>query len=133
MPVVQVKQIDHVTLVVKDLERSRRFYEEVLGMQLVPRPNFPFDGLWFQAGATQIHLILEHEASGPAGERKFPNNPTSRGRHFAFEVNDAQAATEQLRAHGITLAAGPKHRPDGPLQICILDPDDHLVELFSLV
>src|SRR5437867_2686624 len=53
---IQVKTLDHVTIVVKDLDRSRRFYVEVLGMRLVPRPPFAFDGLWFQAGETQIHL-----------------------------------------------------------------------------
>jgi catechol 2,3-dioxygenase-like lactoylglutathione lyase family enzyme len=31
---IQVKSLDHVTLVVKDLERSRRFYVDVLGMRL---------------------------------------------------------------------------------------------------
>src|SRR5262249_50070306 len=52
---IRVKSIDHVTLVVKDLERSRRFYVDVLGMREVPRPAFSFTGLWFQAGKTQIH------------------------------------------------------------------------------
>src|SRR4051794_29076532 len=55
---VQVKHIDHATFVVKELERSRRFYVEILGMREVPRPAFSFAGLWFQAGPTQIHLIL---------------------------------------------------------------------------
>src|SRR5579884_1789985 len=64
---LQVKSIDHVTLVVKELERSRRFYVDVLGMQPIPRPAFSFAGLWFQAGQTQIHLILEYAGSGPAG------------------------------------------------------------------
>src|SRR5262245_6569721 len=66
-PAIQVKSIDHVTLVVKDLERSRKFYVEALGMREVPRPAFSFAGSWFQAGKTQIHLILEYSGSGPAG------------------------------------------------------------------
>src|SRR5688572_23821321 len=52
-PGLRVKSIDHATFVVKDLERSRRFYVDGLGMDEVPRPAFSFDGLWFQAGATQ--------------------------------------------------------------------------------
>ena len=60
---IAVKSLDHATLVVKDLDRSRRFYVDVLGMREVPRPAFSFAGSWFQAGATQIHLILEF--SGP--------------------------------------------------------------------
>src|SRR5262245_40288806 len=64
---LRVKSIDHATLVVKELGRSRRFYVDVLGMREVPRPAFSFAGLWFQAGATQIHLIQEFAGSGPAG------------------------------------------------------------------
>src|SRR5262245_52764364 len=56
-----VQGLDHVTIVVADLERSRKFYCDALGMQEVPRPGFSFLGKWFQAGKTQIHLILEHE------------------------------------------------------------------------
>ena len=66
-PALRVKAIDHVTLVVKDLERSRRFYVETLGMREVSRPAFSFAGSWFQAGKTQIHLILEFSGSSPAG------------------------------------------------------------------
>lgn len=133
MPVsIQVRQIDHVTLVVKDLERSRRFYVDVLGMQPAPRPNFKFDGLWFQAGTTQIHLIHEHADSGPATPNLLPEKCiVSRTKHFAFEVGDALAAAEALQQAGLKLADGPKHRPDGPTQIYVLDPDDNLVELFS--
>jgi catechol 2,3-dioxygenase-like lactoylglutathione lyase family enzyme len=128
---IRVRQIDHVTLVVKDLETSRQFYADVLGMQQVARPNFPFAGLWFQAGTTQIHLILEHLASGPAGASIPEEASISRTRHFAFEVADAMAAKTRLEELGIKIVAGPKSRPDGPTQLYVLDPDQNLVELFS--
>src|SRR5437667_69670 len=64
---IQVKSLDHVTIVVKDLERSRQFYVDGLGMRETPRPAFTFLGSWFQAGATQIHLIQEHVGTPPAG------------------------------------------------------------------
>src|SRR4051812_35403393 len=67
VPGIQVKGIAHVPLFVKDLERSRAFYVGVLGMREVPRPAFSFAGSWFQAGKTQVPLILEYEGSGPAG------------------------------------------------------------------
>lgn len=130
-PPIVVRQIDHVTLVVKDLEASSRFYGDVLGMRDVPRPGFRFVGKWLQAGTTQIHLILEHEQSGPP-QVTFPEQCSiSRTRHFAFEVDDALAAQARLAELGIPLAAGPQSRPDGPTQIYILDPDRHVVELFS--
>lgn len=128
---LDVKHIDHVTLVVKDLERSRQFYVDLLGMQDVERPNFGFPGLWFQAGSTQIHLIGEHAESGPAKIFVPDECQLSRTRHFAFEVDDADLAVKQLQERGVPIAAGPKKRPDGPTQLYILDPDGNLVELFS--
>jgi catechol 2,3-dioxygenase-like lactoylglutathione lyase family enzyme len=128
---IRVRYIDHVTLVVKDLERSRRFYVNILGMEEVPRPGFRFPGLWFQAGPSQIHLIGEHDESGPPGVRAPAGSSISRTNHFAFEVADAYAAAAYLKEVGIPLAAGPKQRPDGPIQLYIQDPDGFLVELFS--
>jgi catechol 2,3-dioxygenase-like lactoylglutathione lyase family enzyme len=128
---IHVRRIDHVTLVVKDLERSRRFYVDLLGMEEVDRPAFRFAGTWFQAGSSQIHLILEHEESGPA-KVFFPEKClVSRTRHVAFEVDDALAARDRLTECGIEVADGPKQRPDGPTQLYLFDPDGNLVELFS--
>jgi len=129
---IRVKQIDHVTLVVKDLTKSRQFYVDLLGMDEVPRPGFGFPGLWFEAGGTQIHLIEEHKESGPAKIFVPEKCQISRTHHFAFEVDDAMATIECLKEHGVPIAAGPKNRPDGPTQLYINDPDGNLVELFSL-
>lgn len=126
---LHVKSLDHITLVVKDLERSRQFYVDLLGMQEVDRPAFSFAGKWFQAGRTQIHLILEHDQSGPAGVGGEPIS--SRGHHFALAVEDAHAAAEVLKEQGVPLVSGPKERPDGAVQVFLGDPDGHLVELCS--
>jgi catechol 2,3-dioxygenase-like lactoylglutathione lyase family enzyme len=127
---IGVKTLDHVTLVVADLERSRRFYVDALGMREVERPGFSFDGCWFQAGSTQIHLILEHDGSGPAGERT-DQKRSSRSHHFAFQVDDARSAAAQCRALGVPIVSGPKERPDGAVQVFVTDPDGHMVELCS--
>lgn len=126
---VGVQSLDHVTLVVKDLERSRQFYVDLLGMRAVSRPAFSFDGSWFQAGATQIHLIKEYEGSGPAGNLLDEKRRNSRTQHLAFLVADAEAAADTLRARGVALLSGPKPRPDGYLQVFVTDPDGHVVEL----
>ena len=126
-----VKSIDHVTLVVKDLERSRRFYVDVLGMHEVARPAFSFAGLWFQAGATQIHLILEYAGSGPAGNLLPAVQRGSRTQHLAFLVDDASAVMSHLEKSRIPVLSGPKPRPDGYMQVFVTDPDGHVVELCS--
>jgi len=128
---VKVKQLDHVTLVVRDVEASRRFYVGLLGMTEVPRPAFSFDGAWFQAGSTLIHLIKEHDRSGPAGYPVEVLVRSSRNHHFAFAVDDAKAAAEKLKAMGISLLDDAKLRPDGATQVFLTDPDHHVVELCS--
>lgn len=130
-PPIRVKTLDHVTIVVKDLEHSRRFYCDVLGMQQVDRPNFSFAGRWFQAGPTQIHLILEHNESGPAGILKPEQLRSSRTHHFAFEVDDARAAARRLAELNVPVVSGPQERPDGAVQVFVADPDGHVVELCS--
>ncbi|MEM7231622.1 MAG: VOC family protein [Planctomycetota bacterium] len=124
--------IDHVTLVVENLERSREFYCDVLGMEHVERPDFGFDGLWFQAGSTQVHLIRHF--GDDCADSGYPNvsDATRAGvaHHFAFEVNDAHQAAEVLKARGVKIMGGPVSRPDGPIQMWFYDPDGHVVEVF---
>ena len=129
---IRVRQIDHVTFVVRDLDASRAFYEGVLGMECVPRPGFSFPGLWFQSGKTQIHLILEHPESGPAGVERAGGLAISRTHHVAFEVDEAKPAIARLNELGIPIVSGPKFRPDGPTQFYVLDPDGNLIELFAV-
>lgn len=128
---VRVRQIDHVTLVVKDLDASRRFYVDLLGMAEVPRPAFDFAGLWFRAGETLVHLILESDHSGPAGVNEDGRAKSTRGHHLAFAVEDAAAAAADCEAAGVPFVSKPKRRPDGAGQTFVLDPDGHVIELCS--
>ena len=128
---LQVKAFDHITLVVKDLERSRKFYVDLLGMEQVDRPGFDFAGRWFQLGPQQIHLILEHENSGPAGIFVPEHYQSSRTHHFAFEVEDGHAAATMARELGIPLVGGPQERPDGAVQVFVNDTAGHGVQLCS--
>ena len=128
-PLIRVKSLDHVTIVVKNLVATRKFYVEALGMDEVERPNFAFAGQWFQAGATLIHTILEFEGSGRAGAAACAN---SRGHHFAFLVDECYAASQRIAELGIAFVSPPKKRPDGAIQLFVNDPDGHLIELCSV-
>ena len=126
-------RIQHVGLVVSDLDRSRRFYAEALGLEEVPRPpNFAFEGAWFRFGGTEIHLLSDAHATGGAGQPD-PGTGAARGmtHHLAFEVDDLDAARTRLVAKNVTLAGGPMPRGDGFVQVFFLDPDGHVLELFQ--
>ena len=132
--------IDHITLIVSDIEKTRQFYCEILGMFEVPRPKFDFEGLWLHPSQPQpgelvramIHATLEGKGAGKAGWGDRQVERISRGHHFAFQVDDAIEFSEFLQGKGVSIAVGPNKRPDGPTQFFIRDPDDHLIEFFSM-
>ena len=60
---MEIAAIHHIALTVTDLDRSRRFYHEILLIEEIPRPPFNFPGAWFRLGnSQQLHLIV-HDRS----------------------------------------------------------------------
>ncbi len=131
---MEIRKLDHAALLVKDVEQSRHFYGQVLGMEEVPRPrNFAFPGAWFRKGSAELHLIGEAEPGRAAQVQPgYRRNEQSRGyaAHIAFEVDDLDEAQRHLRACGVEVVGGPQLRGDGVLQLYICDPDNYIVELF---
>lgn len=125
-----VHAFDHVTIICADLERTRRFYVDFLGMQEVQRPAFKFPGRWFQTGSVQIHATQESPEAGKAGWAQ-GGTITSRSHHIAFSVDDVVKCLELVKFHGVSIASPLQQRPDGFKQLYISDPDGHLVELVS--
>jgi glyoxylase I family protein len=126
-------RIQHVGLVVSDLDRSRRFYADALGLEEVPRPsNFVFDGAWFRFGGTELHLLSDAHATGGAGQWE-PGEGAARGmtHHLAFEVDDLGLACARLSDNGVDLEGGPMARGDGYVQVFFRDPDGYVLELFQ--
>jgi catechol 2,3-dioxygenase-like lactoylglutathione lyase family enzyme len=116
MSTLQVSQIDHVSVVISDLDRSRRFYRDVLGLKEIAKPRtFDFVVLWFALGNQQLHLLLQ-------------NRPDARSpRHFALRVDDAKAARAYFREHDI---ATEETTPiPGADRFFIYDPDGNRIEV----
>lgn len=113
---VLVADIHHVSLNVSDTDRALGFYRGVLGMALLPRPDFSFAGAWLDAGnGRQIHLI---EA----------DVPHDRGQHVAFRVDDVDAVVAALRNAGVEVR-DPKPVGDTAIrQTFTHDPDGNLLE-----
>lgn len=131
---MQIRKADHVALLVKDVERSKHFYGQVLGMEELPRPaNFTFPGAWFGQANFQIHLIGEVEA-GRAAQLHPGYRPDEikigYGSHFAFEVDDLETTIQHLHSHGVEILGGPRPRGDGVQQMYVCDPDGYIVEFF---
>jgi catechol 2,3-dioxygenase-like lactoylglutathione lyase family enzyme len=128
---LNAKSFDHVTLICADLEQTRRFYVDLIGMTQVPRPDFKFPGLWFQIGNMQIHATQESPESGKPGWADQGGKIVSRGHHIAFAVDDVTEALKIVELHGVRIASPLQQRPDGFKQFYLYDPDGHVVELVS--
>ena len=131
---MNVRTLHHISLPVADLERSRRFYREVLGLEeMAERPAFPFPGAWLRLGDRELHLIAG-EGAHPRGAQG--TNPQEL--HFAVRVASYRAALEHLRAKGyredlaeddpMRVRTFP-HSVTGYPQLYVLDPDRHLIEI----
>ena len=133
---IHITDLNHVSIVVKDLQASRHFYGDVLGMDEVPRPaTFNFKGAWFRKGGAEIHLIHIDDASQPPGDaaaQPTEHADIARARHHAFAVADIDEVIRVLREHDIPIVIGPRPRGDGAIQTFCFDPDGHLVELHTL-
>jgi catechol 2,3-dioxygenase-like lactoylglutathione lyase family enzyme len=115
---LEVTQIDHVSVVVTDVERSRHFYRDVLGLKEIAKPRtFDFVVLWFDLGNQQLHLLLKDRPD------------TLSPRHFALRVKDAAAARAYFRSHGVpTQETTPIPGAD---RFFIADPDGNRVEVIQ--
>ena len=108
-------RLQHCGLIVADLESSRRFYGDALGLEEVPRPhNFRFAGAWFQVGDDQLHLLVEAETTACAGGADpGPSATMGLANHVAIEIDDLAGARVRLDEHGVALIGGPMPRGDG--------------------
>jgi catechol 2,3-dioxygenase-like lactoylglutathione lyase family enzyme len=115
---IQCTQIDHVSVLITDVERSRRFYRDLLGLKEIAKPRtFDFVVLWFELGNQQLHLLRK--------DRPDARSP----RHFALRVKDVQQARGYLRERGIPLDE--TTLIPGCDRFFIHDPDGNRIEIIQ--
>lgn len=114
----------HTSFPVKDLARSRAFYEGVLGLKEKPRPELGFPGAWYQAGPCEVHLIQAPEGI-ETGAPPPTLNPLAR--HEAFAVRDYEETLAHVKAHGLEVLETNVEMG----QMWVRDPDGHIIELIT--
>ena len=118
-----IRSVDHVSFAVRDLERSLRFYCDVLGLEKAPRPDLGFPGAWLTVGDSQIHLLQVPE--GFDGGTPPPDlNPIAS--HAAFGIDDHTAVRDVLREQGLDI-----FELEASGQMWVKDPDGYILELIS--
>ena len=125
---MKLKELGHVLLRVLDLERSKKFYAEVLGFQILEED--PAHGGTFMALPGQSHAIDLFQAKDlEAAERQTPG---VRGLgHIAFRVDSEDALREAyatLREHGVEITRTIDHVSQK--SVYFNDPDGNTLEIY---
>ena len=125
------KRIDHVEIVTAELERSVRFYTDVLGFKVRARDHIDRSSLgvsldlaYLDLGGTAIELIAYGGSVAPA-----PTPEHLGYRMMALEVADMQSTIEYLKEKGVPITWGPRVREGEYSRAEIRDPDGHSIEL----
>lgn len=110
-------RLNHVTLAVRDVESSARFYVR-LGLTQIVADYPDYARLLAPQGDTTLSL---HPAANPASE------PST---SIHFEVDDVDRAVEELERVGFSFACGPVDQPYLWREAVLLDPDGHRVFVY---
>jgi catechol 2,3-dioxygenase len=124
---MEVKELGHIVLYVRDLERSRRFYGRVLGWQEVARMGEV--AAVFSSGRTHHELLLLQV--GPEAQ------PIPEGRrvglyHFGLKIGETddelREAITDLQSQDVTIMGTADHTVTH--SVYIVDPDGNEIELY---
>ena len=129
-----VTSLNHYLLVARDLEKTKDFYQKVLGMEIASeRPDFGFPGYWLKVGG-EICVHLASQEPNQVRDRyllkKHPAGTTGSGSvdHIAFLAKDPWEVRRRIEKEGVEMHF--RSIPDSKLfQIFLKDPDDVTIEL----
>lgn len=132
--------LNHYSIRSTDLDACRSFYEDVLGLRVGPRPDFPFPGLWLYEGDTatwsnSVVHIIGIDRNDPEGLKRYLGDRdesslhgTGAVDHVAFFTTGLAQMLATLREHGIE---GRERTVPllGLHQVFVDDPNGVVVEL----
>jgi catechol 2,3-dioxygenase-like lactoylglutathione lyase family enzyme len=116
--------LHHITVQTDDLEATRDFYRDVLGLRVGFRPELDFPGYWLYCGDVPVvHLVPRGNAIGGG-----PSSDTGPFDHFAFLASDFQGVKSTLDQKGVSYREN--HIASPPIdQLFFPDNNNVMVEL----
>ncbi len=121
---MKIHSLLHCSLITEDLTRARAFYEGILGLTPSPRrPAMNFDGVWYELGAQQIHLLC---LPNPDRDVVRPRHG-GRDRHVAMGVSSIDELAMKLEAAGIPFTRS----QSGRAALFSRDPDNNALEFIE--
>ena len=115
-----------ITLLTKDLEKSRDFYQNKLGLKEVFQDEV---SSVFSAGSTMINLLHTSEADVLLEPIKYDPAKVGTTVVYTLKCSDVDAVANQLKSNGVEILSGPIDRPWGIRTASFQDPSGHIWEL----
>lgn len=124
---MEIRELGHLVLYVRDLERSRTFYRDVLGFDEVGA--FGHVGVAFSSGRTHHELLLlQAPTDAPGPLRGARVGLYHVGLKVGEHDDDLRAALDELREHGVSVTGASDHVVTH--SVYIEDPDGNELELY---
>ena len=124
---MKVRKLLHTRYRVDDLEKTIRFYKEVLGLTEVQRHKSPRGSELVFLKAPESEELIEICCFPSSGPVQVQPDLT----HLAFEVEDLGEFAKHLERHGLRYSDGPTLRSDGSGFAFIDAPEGYEIELMQ--
>ena len=132
---MSIDRLDHVSIRTADLKSTRRFYTEVLGFEVGPRPDFPFPGVWLYRNGSAVVHVIGIDPNDTAGLHAYLGDKGADGQkgsgtidHVAFVGHDLPAIRARFTAAGVPFRERKVPNMD-LVQLFIDDPNGITIEL----
>jgi catechol 2,3-dioxygenase-like lactoylglutathione lyase family enzyme len=124
----RIAKLGHIVLNVRDIERSVRFYTQILGFEV--SDVYPDDMV--PGGMVFMRCNADHHGVAVVGSLK-DDAPNLELNHFAFEVptlDEVIRARDHLRKHGVPIDFEGRRRAGVQIAVEFRDPDNHRLEIY---
>lgn len=122
--------IHHIAIICSDYQRSKRFYTEILGLEIIKESyREARDSYKLDLGLNGQYVV---ELFSFPNRPKRPSRPEAQGlRHLAFKVEDVTAAAQHFQNKGIEVEPIRVDEYTGKEFTFFADPDDLPIELYQ--
>jgi len=115
--------VHHISMIVKNTDKSLQFYTDILGLVQIDRADLGFPGAWLAVGKLQIHLL---ELANPDPTNGRPAHG-GRDRHLAMSVRNLDKLMERLESAEIPYSLS----KSGRTALFCRDPDGNGLEFIQ--
>ena len=119
------ESLNHYTIQARDVEKTKDFYEQIVGLKVGDRPPLNFPGYWLYCGGVPtVHLIYNRK-----GDKPIEGSPgTGRLDHIAFASTGLKDMRAKLEANKVKYEERVLPRMN-MTQLFYLDPDGIAIEM----